>query len=231
MLNCKNCERNFKRQDYYAAHKCTGVDFVPTFVPIQNPLNILDEENDVLTEDVELSERNNDVLLEMPNEVMQDSQILTTPEKEAKEGEPFTQIEYAIKDNEVIINEKESISTPSCTKQYRQSKQRARKSFEINNVLKKVEESQRHKILSQTLKSSTEVCKNSIIKTNVETIFEGKVCEAVLKYFKKLKLEHKLSFLNKQLQEILDGELFEDEKLFEMVSKKNWTCLLQGYQC
>ena len=123
MLNCKNCERNFKRQDYYAAHKCTGVDFVPTFVPIQNPLNILDEENDVLTEDVELSERNNDVLLEMPNEVMQDSQILTTPEKEAKEGEPFTQIEYAIKDNEVIINEKESICTPPCTKQYRQSKQ------------------------------------------------------------------------------------------------------------
>ena len=72
MLNCKNCERNFKRQDYYAAHKCTGVDFVPTFVPIQNSVNILDEENDVLIEDVELSERNNDVLLETPNEVMQE---------------------------------------------------------------------------------------------------------------------------------------------------------------
>ena len=97
--------------------------------------------------------------------------------------------------------------------------------------MKKVEESQRHKILSQTLKSSTEVCKNSIIKTSVETIFEGKVCEAVLKYFKKLKLEHKLSYLNKQLQEILDGKLFEDEKHFTMVSKKNWTCVLQGYQC
>ena len=198
MLNCKNCERNFKRQDHYAAHKCIGVDFVPTFVPIQNPVNILDEENDVLIEDVEVSERNNNVLLETPNEVMQESQILTTPEKEVKEGEPLTQIEHVIKENEVIINEKENICTPPCTKQYRQSKQRARKSFEINNVLKKVEESQRHKILTHALKSSAEACKDSIINTNVETIFEGKVREAVVKYLKKLKLECKFSFLNKQ---------------------------------
>ena len=83
VLNCKNCERNFKRQDHYAAHKCVGVDFVPTFMPIQNRVNILDEENDVLIEDVEVSERNNDVLLETPNELMQESQILTTSGKEA----------------------------------------------------------------------------------------------------------------------------------------------------
>ena len=34
-----------------------GLIFFPTFVPIQNPVNILDEENDVLIEDVEVSER------------------------------------------------------------------------------------------------------------------------------------------------------------------------------
>ena len=124
VLNCKNCERNFKRQDHYAAHKCVGVDFVPTFMPIQNRVNILDEENDVLIEDVEVSERNNNVLLETPNEVMQESQILTTPEKEAKEGKLFTQIEYVIKDNEVIINEKENICTSPRTQHYRQTKQR-----------------------------------------------------------------------------------------------------------
>ena len=63
VLNCKNCERNSKRQDHYAAHKCIGVDFVPTFVPIQNPVNILDEENNVLIEDMEVSQRNNNELL------------------------------------------------------------------------------------------------------------------------------------------------------------------------
>ena len=164
-------------------------------------------------------QKENNVLLETPNEVMQESQILTTPEKGAKEGEPSTQIEYVIKENEVIINEKESICTPPRTKQYRQSKQRAGKSFEINNVLKKVEESQRHKILSQALKSLAEVCKDSIIKTNVKTVFEGKVCEAVVKYFKKLKLERKFSFLNKQLPEILDGELLEDENFLRWLTK------------
>ena len=66
MLDCKTCERTFKREDHYAAHKCTGVDFVPRFEPIQNPVNILDEENDVLIEDVKVSERNNNVLLETP---------------------------------------------------------------------------------------------------------------------------------------------------------------------
>ena len=111
VLNCKNCERHFKRQDHHTARKCIGVDFVPTFVPIQNPVNILDEENDVLIEDVEVSERHNIVLLETPNEVIQESQILTAPEKEAKEGEPFTQTEYVIKENEVIINEKEDTCT------------------------------------------------------------------------------------------------------------------------
>ena len=72
--------------------------------------------------------------------------------------------------------------------------------------MKKIEEFQRHKILSQALTSLTEACKDSIINTNVETIFEGKVCEAVMKYFKKLKLECTFSFLNK-LREILDDEL------------------------
>ena len=133
---------------------------------------------------------------------MLESQILTAPEKEAKKGEPFTQIEYVIKENEIITYEKENVCTPPGTKQYNQSKQRVGKSFEINNVLKKVEESQGHKILFPALKSLTEACKDSTINTNVETIFEGKVCEAVVKYLKKLKLEHKLSFLNKPLQEI-----------------------------
>ena len=97
-----------------------------------------------------------------------------------------------------LLMRKRTFAPPPCTKQYRQSKQRARKSFEINNVLKKVEESQRHKILTHALKSSAEACKDSIINTNVETIFEGKVREAVAKYLKKLKLECKFSFLNKQ---------------------------------
>ena len=45
----------------------------------KNPVNILDEENDVLIEDAEVSERNNNALLEnnallkTPNEVMQES--------------------------------------------------------------------------------------------------------------------------------------------------------------
>ena len=64
VLNCKNCERNFKRQDHYSAHKCIEVDFVPTFMPIQNPVNILDEENNVLIEDMEVSQRNNNELLD-----------------------------------------------------------------------------------------------------------------------------------------------------------------------
>ena len=55
---------------------------------------------------------------------MQESQISKAPEKQAKEGEPFTQIEYVIKENEVIINEKEDICIPPRTKQYRQSKER-----------------------------------------------------------------------------------------------------------
>ena len=57
---------------------------------------------------------------------MQESQISKTPGKQAKEGEPFTQIEYVIKENEVIINEKEDICIPPRTKQYRQSKERAK---------------------------------------------------------------------------------------------------------
>ena len=73
-------------------------------------------------------QKENNVLLETPspNEVMQESQILTTPEKGAKEGEPSTQIEYVIKENEVIINEKENICIPPRTKQYGQSKERAK---------------------------------------------------------------------------------------------------------
>ena len=47
---------------------------------------------------------------------MLESQILTAPEKEAKKGEPFTQIEYVIKENEIITYEKESICTPPGTK-------------------------------------------------------------------------------------------------------------------
>ena len=66
----------------------------------------------------------------------------------------------------------------------------------------------------------TEVCKDSIINTNVETVFEGTLCEAVVKYFKKLKLEHKFSFLNKQLREILDDELLEDENFLRWSAKK-----------
>ena len=174
---------------------------------------------------------------------MLESQILTAPEKEAKKGEPFTQIEYVIKENEIITYEKENICTPPGTKQYNQSKQRVGKSFEINNVLKKVEESQGHKILFPALKSLTEACKDSTINTNVETIFEGKVCEAVVKYLKKLKLEHKFSFLNKPLQEILDDELLEDENFLRWLAKQldmpftklpvllneeyRWDCLFQ----
>ena len=174
---------------------------------------------------------------------MQESQILTAPEKEAKKAESFTQIQYVIKENEIITNEKENICTPPGTKQNSQSKQRARKSFEINNVLKKVEESQGYKILFPALKSLTEACKDSTINTNVETIFEGKVCEAVVKYLKKLKLEHKFSFLNKPLQEILDDELLEDENFLRWLAKQldmpftklpvllneeyRWDCLFQ----
>ena len=47
---------------------------------------------------------------------MLESQILTAPEKEAKKGEPFTQIEYVIKENEIITYEKENICTPPGTK-------------------------------------------------------------------------------------------------------------------
>ena len=174
---------------------------------------------------------------------MQESQILTGPEKEAKKAESFTQIQYVIKENEIITNEKENICTPPGTKQNSQSKQRARKSFEINNVLKKVEESQGYKILFPALKSLTEACKDSTINTNVETIFEGKVCEAVVKYLKKLKLEYKFSFLNKPLQEILDDELLEDENFLRWLAKQldmpftklpvllneeyRWDCLFQ----
>ena len=174
---------------------------------------------------------------------MQESQILTAPEKEPKKAESFTQIQYVIKENEIITNEKENICTPPGTKQNSQSKQGARKSFEINNVLKKVEESQRYKILFPALKSLTEACKDSTINTNVETIFEGKVCEAVVKYLKKLKLEHKFSFLNKPLQEILDDELLEDENFLRWLAKQldmpftklpvllneeyRWDCLFQ----
>ena len=78
---------------------------------------------------MEVSGRNNNVSLKTPNEVRQESQILTTPEKEAKEGEPLTQIEYVIKESDVIINEKKSICTPPRTKQYNQNK-------EVENLLR-----------------------------------------------------------------------------------------------
>ena len=85
-----------------------------------------------------------------------------------------------------LLMRKRTLAPRQYTNQYRQSKQRATRSFEISNVLKKVEESQGHKILSQALKSLTEACKDSLVNTNVKTIFEGKVGEVMLKYFKKL---------------------------------------------
>ena len=75
-------------------------------------------------------------------------------------------------------------------------------------------------ILSQALKSLTGACKDSIINTIVETILEGKMCETVVKYFKKLKMEHKFSFLNKQLWGILDDELLEDKNFLRWLAKK-----------
>ena len=53
---------------------------------------------------------------------------------------------YIIKENEIIITSENICTTPR-PKQYRYSKQRLRKSFEIN-VLRTVEDSQRNRILS-----------------------------------------------------------------------------------
>ena len=54
----------------------------------------------------------------------------------------------------------------------------------------------------------------------VDTIFEGKVCESLMNYLKKLRQERTFSNLYGQMKEILDKDLINNEDFVRWMSKK-----------
>ena len=165
-----------------------------------------------VNEVIEKGQENKSEFVESDDEVGETDGDISFYLSPVKEDEGCT-----INSNKVVIT---VVQTPPRTRQYRQSKQKSRKSFQINNFLYKVEETQRARILTNVLDSLTSKCKDSILNVSNEgSVFEGRVHESLITYFKKLKNDQIFSIMYKQLTDIFGKEL-GDESFLKWLAKR-----------